>query len=41
VIVDRARAGAVAKRLRASGETVWRIGEVVKRGKSGPRVVLV
>ena len=41
VIVDRARAAAAVKLLRAAGETVWRIGRIVKRGKNAPQVEIV
>jgi phosphoribosylformylglycinamidine cyclo-ligase len=41
VIVDRARASAAVKLLRAAGETVWRIGRIVKRGKNAPQVAIV
>ncbi|MEE9140977.1 MAG: phosphoribosylformylglycinamidine cyclo-ligase [Alphaproteobacteria bacterium] len=40
VITNAARAPDVEKTLQAEGETVWRVGRVVKRLSAGPGVVL-
>jgi phosphoribosylformylglycinamidine cyclo-ligase len=40
-VVSPERAAGAIKVLRAAGETVWRIGRVVRRGRNGPQVVLV
>ena len=41
VVVRAADAGKALKALKASGETAWRIGRIVKRKKNEPQVVLV
>jgi phosphoribosylformylglycinamidine cyclo-ligase len=41
VVLDAGRADAAAKFLKAQGETVWRIGRIVRRRKNGPQAVLV
>ena len=40
-VVGAAEAGAALNTLRAAGESAWRIGRVVRRGKNGPQVVIV
>ena len=40
-VVGAAEAGAALKALRSVGESAWRIGRVVRRGKNGPQVMLV
>jgi len=41
VVVDAADAARATKLLRAAGETVWRIGTIVRRGRNAPQVALV
>ena len=41
VVVGAADAARALKILKAAGETAWRIGRVVRRGKNGPQVVIV
>src|SRR5262249_24154705 len=41
LVVAPADAQAAAKVLKAAGETVWRIGSIVKRGKNDPQVIIV
>jgi phosphoribosylformylglycinamidine cyclo-ligase len=41
VMVSSERAAAAIRLLNAAGETVWRIGRIVRRRKNGPQVVLV
>ncbi|HKA43336.1 MAG TPA: phosphoribosylformylglycinamidine cyclo-ligase [Burkholderiales bacterium] len=41
LVVAPADAQAAAKVLKAAGETVWRIGSIVKRGKDDPQVIIV
>jgi phosphoribosylformylglycinamidine cyclo-ligase len=40
-VVAPADAAAAVKTLKAAGETAWRIGRIERRGKNGPRVVIV
>jgi len=41
VVVGAADAAKAMKILKAAGETAWRIGRIVRRGKNGPQVVMV
>jgi phosphoribosylformylglycinamidine cyclo-ligase len=41
VMVSPERAAAAIRLLNAAGETVWRIGRIVRRRKNGPQVVMV
>ena len=41
VVVGAADAARAIKILKAAGETAWRIGRIVRRGKNGPQVVIV
>ena len=41
VIVGAGDAARAVKILKAAGETAWRIGRVVRRGKNGPQVAIV
>ncbi len=41
VVVGAADAARAVKILKAAGETAWRIGRIVRRGKNGPQVVMV
>jgi phosphoribosylformylglycinamidine cyclo-ligase len=40
-VVAPADAARAVKTLKAAGETAWRIGRVVRRGKNGPQVTIV
>ena len=40
-VVGAAEAGAALRALRSAGESAWRIGRVIRRGKNGPQVVIV
>jgi phosphoribosylformylglycinamidine cyclo-ligase len=40
-IVSPERAAAAIRLLNAAGETVWRIGRIVRRRKNGPQVIMV
>ena len=41
VVVKAPDAGRALKALKAAGETAWRIGGIVRRGKNAPQVVMV
>jgi phosphoribosylformylglycinamidine cyclo-ligase len=41
VIVDPAQERAAVRILKGAGETVWRIGRIVKREKNAPQVTIV
>ena len=41
VVVGAGDAARAVKLLRAGGETAWRIGRIVRRGKNGPQLVMV
>jgi len=41
VVVGAADAAKAVNILKAAGETAWRIGRIVRRGKNGPQVVIV
>jgi len=40
-VVGAADAAKAVKILKAAGETAWRIGRIVRRGKNGPQVTIV
>ncbi len=41
MVVGAADAARAVKILKAAGETAWRIGRIVRRGKNGPQLVMV
>ena len=41
VVVGAADAAKAVKILKAAGETAWRIGRIVRRGKNGHQVTIV
>ena len=41
IVVSAADAPRAMKILKAAGETAWRMGRIVRRGKNGPQVVMV